>query len=339
MADFDALIAVNRLGLGARPGDLAAISSNPRDWLHEQIRPSSALPPAIRQLDGSAQILRNYQDDRNRQPEQMTNPDDVNLAQRQEANQNLRNRYSEQLGARVSSAMTTTQPFRERLVHFWSNHFAVSVDKRPVDGIAGCLENEAVRPNVCGFFADLLLAIETHPAMILYLDNQRSVGPNSPQANPIRRRRSSRAAPARLMGLNENLGREILELHTLGVDGGYGQDDVIELARALTGWSVDGMNNAATATDDTGTFTFNTRAHEPGGRQLLGVDYPETGFAQAVSILKDLAIHPATAYFVSGKIAAHLVGDETACGAGRTHGSSMAGQWRIPARCLRSSDQ
>ena len=113
---------------------------------------------------------------------------------------------------------------------FWSNHFCVSVAKGPVRGLAGAYEREAIRPHVLGRFADMLRAVEQHPAMLIYLDNQVSTGPNS------------RAGRKGARGLNENLAREILELHTLGVDGGYTQQDVTNLARVITGWSVGQAN-------------------------------------------------------------------------------------------------
>jgi uncharacterized protein (DUF1800 family) len=119
-------------------------------------------------------------------------------------------------------------------VHFWSNHFAVSADKQPLGALAGLYEQEAIRPHVTGNFYDLLVAVERHPAMLLYLDNQASIGPGSTAATLVRRNRG------RELGLNENLGREILELHTLGVNGGYTQADVLELAKVLTGWSIGG---------------------------------------------------------------------------------------------------
>jgi hypothetical protein len=135
----------------------------------------------------------------------------------------------------------------ERLVHFWSNHFAVSVDKLLVIGLAGGFEADAIRPHVLGRFEDLLLAAVRHPAMLLYLDQARSAGPNS-------------MAGARGRGLNENLAREILELHTLGVRSGYTQQDVTEFARALTGWT---LPRDEGGDDASATFRFVPALHEP----------------------------------------------------------------------------
>jgi uncharacterized protein (DUF1800 family) len=215
------------------------------------------------------------------------------------------------IGARYRVAATTTVPFFERLVRFWSNHFAVSADKNVARYQAAPMEREAVRPHVLGNFADLLLAVERHPAMLLYLDNTASVGDDSRMAQFAERRAQSRAAnrpdqPPRKLGLNENLAREILELHTLGVDGGYTQADVRELARAITGWGTPLPREMATATS---AFVFRANAHEPGARSVLGKRYAEDGETQGRTILRDLAMHPATARHLSFKLARHFVAD------------------------------
>src|SRR6185503_17138370 len=195
--------------------------------------------------------------------------------------------------------------FRERLVHFWTNHFAVSADKPQVLALAGALENEAIRPHVAGRFADLLAAVEAHPAMILYLDNQASIGPNSQLAQ---RRGRRTPGEGRKFGINENLAREILELHTLGVDGGYTQHDVTTFAQALTGWSIgtDRVRKGGTP----GKFEFHEAAHEPGTRTILGTRYGQSGVAQPRAVLADLAKHPATAHHIAVKLARHFIADE-----------------------------
>ncbi len=219
--------------------------------------------------------------------------------------QQLRPIYLRQLSARYQIATQTADSFRERLVHFWTNHFAVSADKAQVTALAATLENEAIRPHVNGSFAELLLAVESHPAMILYLDNQASIGPNSELAQRTRRRKRGRQAK---LGLNENLAREILELHTLGVDGGYSQTDVTVFASALTGWSLGGgLGPLREGTP--GTFTFRDNAHEPGAKMILGKRYAEAGVAQPRSILTDLALHPATAKHIATKLARHFIAD------------------------------
>jgi uncharacterized protein (DUF1800 family) len=186
--------------------------------------------------------------------------------------------------------------FVERLVHFWSNHFCVSAAKGPiVRASAGSFEREAIRPHVLGRFADMLKAVERHPAMLFYLDNARSFGPNSPAGQRGKR------------GLNENLAREILELHTLGVHGGYTQADVTSLARIITGWTFAGR---AGRIGEPGTFVFFAMAHEPGDHTLLGKVYKEGGMEQGLSALDALARHPSTARHIATKLARHFVADE-----------------------------
>ncbi len=214
------------------------------------------------------------------------------------------------IAARYSYAAATSTPFVERLVRFWSNHFAVSVDKNVARLQAAPMEREAIRPHVLGNFADLLVAVETHPAMLLYLDNAVSVGTDSMLSQRFDKRAERRAPdaqkPKRKLGLNENLAREILELHTLGVNGGYKQGDVQELARTITGWSTPAPRELENATS---SFVFRAVAHEPGVRNVLGKRYVEAGQAQGRAVLRDLALHPATAQHLSLKLARHFVSD------------------------------
>ncbi len=200
----------------------------------------------------------------------------------------------------------------ERLVHFWSNHFAVSADKQPLAALAGLYEQEAIRPHVAGNFYDLLLAAERHPAMIVYLDNQASMGPGSQAAALVRRNRG------RELGLNENLAREILELHTLGVDGGYTQADVSEFAKVLTGWSIGGTLGEGRAVParfggdggPSGEFHFRAAIHEPGDKTILGLRYRERGVEEGEHVLRTLALHPKTAGHLATKLARHFVADD-----------------------------
>lgn len=186
--------------------------------------------------------------------------------------------------------------FAERLVHFWSNHFCVSAAKGPLArAIAGCFEREAIRPHVLGRFGDMLKAVESHPAMLIYLDNAQSFGPGSI------------AGKNRKRGLNENLAREILELHTLGVAGGYTQADVTALARIITGWTFVGPEGRL---GEPGTFVFFPNAHEPGDHTLLGKVYKAGGVEQGEAALADLARHPATARHIAAKLARHFVADD-----------------------------
>ena len=300
-------IAANRFGLGARPGELSKIDRNPTRWLLRQIQGPSQLPARVGRLPDSAAVLVEVQDVRRRQRE-MKRSDDSELAPDivEKYGRVVRRHYLQQTGARYSNAAETDYPFHERLVHFWANHFAISADKQPVPAIAGLFENEAIRPNLSGKFADMLIAVEQHPAMIVFLDNQRSIGPNSTLGKRASRRRSDRQ-----VGLNENLAREILELHTLGVDGGYSQQDVTTFAKVITGWSVGGAaENGRFAEGEPGHFEFRDIIHEPGNHQVLGRTYSQRGVRQGEAVLRDLAMHPSTAKFIATKLARHFVADE-----------------------------
>jgi uncharacterized protein (DUF1800 family) len=304
---INAAIAANRFGLGARPGDLSRIDPDPAQWLLDQLQGPSRHPAELQGLPGTPDVLLEVQNLRREQREmrQLAEgepaPDIVNRYGRM-----VRGHYVEQTQARYRNAASTDHPFHERLVHFWSNHFAVSADKQPMSAVAGLYENEAIRPNITGTFADLLIACEQHPAMIMYLDNQRSIGPNS-----ILGRRANRAQQDREIGLNENLAREILELHTLGVDGGYSQEDVTTFAKVITGWSIGGASDAGRFADgDPGTFEFREAIHEPGTHTILGKAYSQSGLRQGVAVLRDLADHPSTARFIATKLARHFVADE-----------------------------
>jgi uncharacterized protein (DUF1800 family) len=194
--------------------------------------------------------------------------------------------------ARFDAAANAEIGFVERLVWFWSNHFCISADK--IVGMAGPYEREAIRPQVLGRFADLLQAVESHPAMLFYLDNVESMGPNSI------------AGINRDKGLNENLARETLELHTLGVRSGYTQADVTSFAKVLTGWTWVRPGEPSHG----GEFIYNRLLHEPGPQTVLGKNYPQAGMDQGRAVLGDLARHPATAQHIAQQLAAHFVADE-----------------------------
>ncbi|WP_027576092.1 DUF1800 domain-containing protein [Bradyrhizobium sp. WSM1743] len=198
--------------------------------------------------------------------------------------------------ARLQRATLVDCGLTERLVVFWSNHFCISASKGELARIwAGAFEREAIRPHVLGRFADMLRAVEQHPAMLFFLDNQQSLGPDS------------RAGQNRKRGLNENLAREIMELHTLGVGGGYTQGDVTSLARIITGWTFAGRQGQLGVP---GSFVFNVNAHQPGPQVLLGKTYEATGLAQGEAALADLARHPSTANFIATKFVRHFVADD-----------------------------
>lgn len=198
--------------------------------------------------------------------------------------------------ARLQRATMAESGFVERLVTFWSNHFCTSANKGELARMwSGAFEREAIRPHVLGNFGEMLRAVEQHPAMIFFLDNQQSIGPDS------------RAGQNRRKGLNENLAREIMELHTLGVNGGYTQADVTALARIITGWTFAGRQAKLGAP---GTFIFFANAHEPGPQKLLGRVYEDTGLAQGEAALADIARHPATAKFIATKFVRHFIADD-----------------------------
>lgn len=297
----EAVIAANRFGLGARPGELRNVAKDPQRWLLDQLDGPSRTPTAIRQLPESTSALLDVQEVRRAQREAQRNDEDIV----EKYGRVVRRHYIDQVLARYAVAADSDYPFHERLVHFWSNHFAISTDKQPLPALAGLYENEAIRPNITGNFADLLIAVEQHPAMILYLDNQRSIGPNSTLGKRANRRRSDQE-----FGINENLAREILELHTLGVDGGYTQEDVTNFARVITGWSIGGANDKGRFADGTpGEFEFREKIHEPGPQNILGTRYSDNGVRQGEAVLRDLATHPATARFVATKLARHFIAD------------------------------
>jgi uncharacterized protein (DUF1800 family) len=310
-----AAIAANRFGLGARPGDLAEIGGAGPDWLRAQL---DGPPPAMADddLTSSSQILSQvYALRREIRAERLAaaradrgadGSRDAAAAADAVAtlSQLLRPVYLAEAGARFRESVSTDRPLLERLTQFWANHFAVSVDKGVLPGLAGSYEREAIRPHVLGNFTDMLLATERHPAMLLYLDNQMSIGPDSRAAQSIERRN-----PGRRVGINENLARETLELHTVGVDGGYTQADVTAFSEVLTGWSVAGADGQRNG-DLPGTFQFRPAMHQPGTQIVMGRRYPDTGYGQGVAVLRDLARHPSTAHFVAVKLARHFIADD-----------------------------
>jgi len=312
MSAQSATIAVNRFGLGAQPGELAAAGADARGWLRGQLHAAPLLDAALpnsgsilASADGMRRELRALR----QSAAAAANPNTADASANLNANaapfmrlrQYLRSQYVADALARLQSAAQTPRPFAERLVHFWSNHFAVSVDKLAVLGVAGSFEREAIRPHVLSNFRDLLLAVEQHPAMLLYLDNQQSVGPHSKQAERA-------ATRGRTLGLNENLARETLELHTLGVDAGYTQGDVTNFAKVLTGWSIGLRGPLQPGTP--GEFIFRPQLHEPGAQSVFGRRYADDGLAQGVAVLSDLATAPATAQHLATKLVRHFIADD-----------------------------
>ncbi len=304
-------IGLQRFGLGFALGQSEAIRAEARDRMLAEVSAGAVPQPVGLAYSGAAEIgnaLYAFEDQERREREAkrgmqvaQASPEQSQMGQgaqpkRPNEPQLPYRTYRDEVFARVDLALGAETGFGERLVQFWSNHFCIGATKSNMTRImAGAYEREAIRPHVFGRFADMLVTAESHPAMLDFLDNRLSIGPNSP------------AGKRRGRGLNENLAREILELHTLGVSGGYGQVDVTNLARIITGWTVVGREATL---GFPGSFAFNAGLHEPGEPPLLGKPYGQPGKEKGLAALTDLASHPATADFIAIKLVRHFVADE-----------------------------
>ena len=311
-------IAAHRFGLGE--ARLADIGGEPKAWLLAQIGPAEVQRGSG--LASGAQGLKRYIEfvARRRDAAQemagaagatnaMNSSTSGATNTEQQFVENFREIVQADVRARLSTAALSTQPFNERLALFWANHFTVSMAKASARGIVGAYEREAIRPNIGGTFEGLLKAAVHHAGMLRYLDNDNSAGPDSVVVRrQARRPRGENERGPRITGLNENLAREVLELHTLGVGGGYAQADVTAFASVLTGWRVP-LRDLVDAAPGTATSRFEPAFHQPGAKTLLGKAYAE-GPDALDAVLHDLAQHPSTAYFVSTKLARHFVADE-----------------------------
>ncbi len=311
-----AALALHRFGFGPAGGQIAAIAADPRGALLADLDRASAgeLAVGLPSSGEAARAVSDFQAERQAQQK-------LALRNKNEAAANVAPTMSDAASATASLAHSLQKPvnqppplpqqllldeakarfdaattadigFVERLVWFWSNHFCISADK--IVAMAGPYEREAIRPHVLGRFVQLLQAVESHPAMLFYLDNVESMGADSI------------AGINRDKGLNENLARETLELHTLGVRSGYTQADVTSFANVLTGWTWINPDQP----DRGGEFIFNKRLHQPGDKIVLGKSYPDSGTDQGRAVLADLARHPATAAHIAQKLAQHFVADE-----------------------------
>jgi uncharacterized protein (DUF1800 family) len=306
-----AALALHRFGFGPVGDQINAIAADPRGALLADLdRPTAAeLKVDLPSSAEAARAVSDYQAERRAQqilakraqnetaagdaPPSMSDAGSVAPAPQKPAPPALPQQLVlNEAKARFDAAANAEIGFVERLVWFWSNHFCISADK--IVGMAGPYEREAIRPHVLGRFADLLQAVESHPAMLFYLDNVESMGPNSI------------AGINRDKGLNENLARETLELHTLGVRSGYTQADVTSFAKVLTGWTWFPPSEP----NHGGEFIFNRLLHEPGAQTVLGKSYPQSGMDQGRAVLADLARHPATAQHIAQQLAAHFIADE-----------------------------
>lgn len=326
-ADERALHALNRLGYGPRPQDAAAIAAQGAGpWLErflaEQLEPRRlAQPEVLTQRLGGMQVLRlgqaelvgRYREalksvrEAKREQSQGMKPDaDALNAVREK----VRPLVAEAATARLARALQSPAQLEEVLVEFWFNHFNVFAGKGPVSVLVADYEQRAIRPFVLGRFRDMLGATARHPAMLTYLDNAQSVVAGY---QPPRRARRFLAERPELKarvptGLNENYARELMELHTLGVDGGYTQRDVTELARMLTGWGIDSRKALIGGTGD--LFAFDPHKHDAGDKTWLGEAIRGAGQAEGEHALDVLAAHPATARHLAFQFAQAFVADE-----------------------------
>ena len=301
---LQAAIAAHRFGLGE--ASLDTVGGDAVQWLSAQIGPAdTALGDGL--LDTRAALQHVAAE---REAKRVAkNPPPGMTAEQALASQSAH--YREVIVAdarsRLLTASRTTRPFAERLQLFWANHFTVSLAKGSTRGLVGAFERDSIRPNIAGPFETLLLASTTHPAMLRYLDNTQSAGPKSAVVARAAKRAAQLGEGPRVSGLNENLAREVLELHTLGAasargaGGSYTQADVTAFAAVLTGWRV--------GQDGVDAPRFDPAWHEPGAKTVLGTSYPE-GPEGLRRVLHDLALHPATAHFVATKLARHFVADD-----------------------------
>lgn len=288
----EGLRALNRFGLGARPGESGRIR-NPKRWLRAQLDPANARLaddqlPSFQEIGDAIRALRQARRDEEA---------------RKKARQMIRRIAVREGAAALRRRIVSETPFVERLTAFWSNHLCVSAQgKLGVVPLAGHYERTVIRPHVLGSFRDMVAASAQHPAMLLYLDNAQSIGPSSRAGRMASRR-------GRQRGLNENYARELLELHTVGVDGGYTQEDIEQLARIFTGWTIAGVGPRAKNAADP-VFAFRNLLHEPGDKTVMGTRYRAEGVAEGEKVIRDICRKPATARFVAQKLARHFVSDD-----------------------------
>jgi uncharacterized protein (DUF1800 family) len=278
--DTNAAIAFSRFGLGRRRDE--PVPPDAKAWLRAQLLGPDTAPPGATTPE-ALDLLYN-----------VVHMDKAAYADFKQAPVVLAFNHQEQIDqqAMLAQALTTPNGFRERLVWFWYNHFTVAAKNRPARIEIGAYIREAIRPNVTGRFSDMLLAVMRHPAMLSYLDQNTSVGPHSMVGERKNR------------GLNENLARECLELHTVTPAAGYTQTDVTNFARILTGWTFDiKPGNAG--------FHFNAPSHEPGENEVLGRTWPG-GEQGGLMLLEYLANHQATQHHLAEKLVRHFVADDPA---------------------------
>jgi uncharacterized protein (DUF1800 family) len=325
-----ARMALDRLAFGPRPGEVERVRTMGVDaWIRQQLAPDDIadtdLPHRVAKLtvpmQSTSQLLDKYRvlPDRAARVEMRKIQDPVERARvRREATRKglaegyrpWKQLYPEMAADRLLRAIYSERQLQEVMVDFWSNHFNVYKDKGVLPWYLSAYDREVIRPYALGRFRDLLLATARSPAMLYYLDNFKSV---SPQAGKKRTPDSPRP------GINENYARELMELHTLGVDGGYTQQDVREVARAFTGWTIAGVRNRAGGAMgahsqlpegvERGEFWFNPRLHDPGPKTVLGQRIDADGEGDGIAVIDLLARHPSTAKFIARKLCQKFASD------------------------------
>jgi uncharacterized protein (DUF1800 family) len=305
-APADALHVLNRLSYGPTGGEVARVMQIGVDrYIAEQLNPEGvALPPALTQQIAALQVGQRSQRDlvmgyRELQRDAARDQSEAAKAKRREMVQSI-NLESGQ--ARVWQATQSPRQLNEVMVDFWFNHFNVFSGKGLDRVLVESYERQAIRPYAMGRFRDLLVATAHHPAMLFYLDNWLSVAPGY-----VPRGRAGAGGAQRPTGLNENYARELMELHTLGVDGGYTQADVTQLARMLTGWTLNPRARSFGGNDS--LFFFDPQRHDGGEKQWLGHRVAPHGQAEGEWALELLAAHPSTARHISRKLAQYFVSD------------------------------
>ena len=288
---------IERLSLGARPGDRTQVERICVEaYIRQQLNPDPANEPTsltqrlseLPHINLSPKALFAY----NAVPKKPTNEE------RSAAKQRRVKVAREAVQARLLRALESNNQLQEVMVDFWFNHFNVYMNRGVIRLLVGSYEHMAIRPHALGKFRELLGATAKHPAMLSYLDNWLNTSPNSPRG---RNKKS---------GLNENYARELLELHTMGVDGGYTQGDVENLTRILTGWSLATGQNAP---DESG-FRFEPNRHDPTDKVFLGEQIASNGVEEGERALDLIARHPSTARYISYKLAQQFVADEPPAG-------------------------
>jgi len=302
------LHSLNRLGFGPRPGDVEQVNTLGIDqYIQQQLAPeqiseSADLTQQLSRLEtlgmSPVQLAQDYNPMPGQQQRQRQTPQQRKAAQ-QAARQRGRIVVEQAIQARLLRAVASPRQLQEVMVDFWFNHFNVFVGKGLTRLWVGNYEAQAIRPHALGRFRELLGATARHPAMLFYLDNWQNTAPNSSGAR------------GRFSGLNENYARELMELHTLGVNGGYTQQDVITLAKIFTGWGLPKLRGRQQRQPvDSSGFYFDADRHDFSDKTFLGQRIPGSGMAEGEQALDILARHPATATFISHQLVQHFVADQ-----------------------------